>query len=176
MSKVAHKPEGYRYVRQYRTKSGSRWALWAKVDGKAKRVGTATTEYDRDQHLNGPERTLTYAGETVTVEAVQATIKLLRYYRQFLASECTHARIPGDQFKDTMDKAEARRRLSKMIHVAINRKAGVPQSRKWSYEYQIGVYRDQQRLRDIGSRVRVYQFETADMRRRFGHLLACHDD
>lgn len=36
---------GRRYVRQYRTKLGSRWALWETDEhGRARRVGTAKTE------------------------------------------------------------------------------------------------------------------------------------
>lgn len=37
-------------------------------------------------------------------------------------------------------------------------------------------YRDQQRLRNIHKRIRVYQFETEECRRRFGHLLSHYDD
>lgn len=37
-------------------------------------------------------------------------------------------------------------------------------------------YRDQQRLRDVRWRIRVYQFETEECIRRFGHLLSRYDD
>lgn len=40
-------PEGFRYVRSYRARSGAvRWALWEKRDGRRQRVGTATTEQE----------------------------------------------------------------------------------------------------------------------------------
>lgn len=45
------KPEGYRYVREYRTKHGPRWALWQVVDGRRKRVGTAIAEADYRRFL-----------------------------------------------------------------------------------------------------------------------------
>lgn len=44
--------EGYRYIREYRTKDGSRrWALWQTVNGKRTRVGTAKTEEERTRFL-----------------------------------------------------------------------------------------------------------------------------
>ncbi len=36
--------------------------------------------------------------------------------------------------------------------------------------------RDQQRLREIQNRVRVYQFETAEVNRRFSHLLSSRNE
>jgi hypothetical protein len=39
-----------------------------------------------------------------------------------------------------------------------------------------GLKRDAYRLLDIRNRIRVYQFETPELTRRFGHLLAHHDD
>lgn len=40
------RPNGYRYVRQYRNAAGgwAAWALWEVVNGRARRVGTARTE------------------------------------------------------------------------------------------------------------------------------------
>lgn len=47
------KIDGYRYVREYhvrdkvrgrRVEPGRRWALWERVNGKARRVGTAFNE------------------------------------------------------------------------------------------------------------------------------------
>lgn len=44
---MTHKPDGYRYVRQYVTPARGpieRWALYEKQGGRARRVGTATSE------------------------------------------------------------------------------------------------------------------------------------
>ena len=43
-------------------------------------------------------------------------------------------------------------------------------------DYQASLRRDQRRLVDIANRIRVYQFETDEVRHRFGHLLARYDD
>lgn len=48
--------------------------------------------------------------------------------------------------------------------------------RKWASPYQIQLWRDSRRLRDIASRIRVYQFETEEARSRFSDRLARHDD
>jgi hypothetical protein len=51
------------------------------------------------------------------------------------------------------------------------------QWRKWDDEYQVRLWRDQRRLWEIlNQRYRIYQFETDEVRRRFGHLLACRED
>jgi hypothetical protein len=36
--------------------------------------------------------------------------------------------------------------------------------------------RDRARLREIRRRVRVYEFETPEMRKRFGHLLSGYEE
>lgn len=49
--------------------------------------------------------------------------------------------------------------------------------RKLDGEYQTRLRRDAYRVRDIvRDRVRVYQFETPEIRRRYGHLLSRYDD
>jgi hypothetical protein len=53
---------------------------------------------------------------------------------------------------------------------------GFGKGRKWTDEYQMQQLRDSFRLAAIQQRVRIYQFETPEFRRRFGHLLARHDD
>jgi hypothetical protein len=51
------------------------------------------------------------------------------------------------------------------------------QGRRWNSDWQIQISRDARRLRDITiDRIRVYQFETGEVRTRFGHLLADHGD
>jgi hypothetical protein len=78
----------------------------------------------------------------------------------------------------TLTKAEARKRLWHMINVAINRKAGSPDepSKKWGDSYQAQCRRDQEALRKLHHGIRVYQFDTREVRRRFGHLLSRYDD
>lgn len=44
--------EGYRYVRSYRVRGDEwRWALWERLNGKMRRVGTAHTEQDYRRFL-----------------------------------------------------------------------------------------------------------------------------
>lgn len=51
------KAEGYRYVRSYRLMSNAkRWALWEVINGRSRRVGTATTEAEYQAFLLGPAR------------------------------------------------------------------------------------------------------------------------
>jgi hypothetical protein len=51
------------------------------------------------------------------------------------------------------------------------------QWRKWNDEYQVRLWRDQRRLWQIlNQRYRIYQFETDEVRKRFGHLLARRED
>lgn len=59
-----------------------------------------------------------------TPAQIKGTLAELRYYRAFLASDCTQAKDPRDRlFGERLSKAEVERRLRSMIHCAINRKA-----------------------------------------------------
>lgn len=109
---------------------------------------------------------------------IQTTVKLLTWYRAFIRSNCERAKIPGELFGETMTKEEAQRKLTFLVDVAVNRRAGIPdkQGRKQEYEHQIGLRRDKYRLQDIARRIRVYQFETKEVAKRFGHKLASYDD
>ena len=50
-------------------------------------------------------------------------------------------------------------------------------ARKGTAEYQISLWRDCRAVRDILTRrLRVYQLETPEMRKRYGHLLASYSD
>lgn len=124
----------------------------------------------------------TYAGRPITQAQIRATIALLRYFREFLASDCELCLDPTQRYAAyegrTLTKAQARTKHAFLIDVAINRRAGLPDrpSRNWHEDQQWRWRRDQQRLLDIRRRVRVYQFETREVRRRFGHLLAQNDD
>ena len=93
---------------------------------------------------------MTFAGEPVTKSQVAGTLKLLRYYRDFLASDCELCRNPESQWADTLTKGQARRRLRFLVNTAINRKAGVPDvaCRKQDADYQAGLRRDCNRVRD----------------------------
>jgi hypothetical protein len=116
---------------------------------------------------------VTFAGAMTTLGRVRGTIRLLRYLRLFLSSECTRAKHPS-QWGDTLTKPEARRLLSILIHVAISRKAGIPDvaCRKQESDYQASLWRDCYAVRDrVNRRVIVRRFETAEIRRRYGHLI-----
>jgi len=69
----------------------------------------------------------------------------------------------------------------KALHRRINLKAGIPADggagRKFESDYQISMRRDRDHVHDrMTRRIRVYQFETPEIRRRFGHLLSRYDD
>lgn len=70
---------------------------------------------------------------------------------------------------------EAKRRCLAALDSRINARAGfVPRD---SRENVGSMFRDADRLKDINTRrVRVYQFETRAVYKRFAHLLARHDD
>jgi hypothetical protein len=73
-----------------------------------------------------------------------------------------------------MNKEQAQARLTKMVHIAINRKAGIPDvpCKKAGEIYQFAMMRDQQALHNrLNKRIRIYQFETAEVRKRYAYLL-----
>jgi hypothetical protein len=112
-------------------------------------------------------------------ELLRNTIRLLSYYRRFLRSDCRECVDPEDPSPfGRLTKDRARRRLHFLIDVAVNRKAGIPDEPfpKCAADYQVRLRGDQSRLQDVARRVRVYQFETAEVRRRFGHFLASRED
>jgi hypothetical protein len=114
-----------------------------------------------------------YAGVPCTHEQIRGTLTLLRWYRAFINGDYEKARIPGE-WGMYMNREEAKRRLMYMLEVAINRRGRLPEKRgcKDDYDYQIRLRRDQDRLRQIHHRVIVRQFETAEVRSRFAHLLS----
>jgi hypothetical protein len=123
-------------------------------------------------------------------DAIAATLALLRHFRAFLASDCREMRDPYEvaEWRDgasRLDKPAAQRKLSWLVHVAINRKAGIPDApmnhkgtyaRKHLPGYQTDLRRDVYRLQDIRRRVRVYQLSTPELAARFGHLLSSRTD
>ena len=84
--------------------------------------------------------------------------------------------VPGwDHFPT--DAASVLRGMREGLHARINRHLpAFGQGRKWQPEYQAGLLRDARRVQDMARRIRVYQFETAEVEKRFGHLLARHGD
>lgn len=124
---------------------------------------------------------VTFAGASTTLGAIRRTVYLLGYLARFLASDCDRCRDPEDgMFRSgTLTRGEARRRLASLVNVAINRKAGIPDAahRKQRPEYQVALWRDCRAVRDrVNRRVVVRRFETAEIRRRYGHLLTTDDD
>lgn len=72
---------------------------------------------------------------------------------------------PAGQLRDEMRRALDRR---------INTRGGMPSA---NTEIPVGLVRDARRLEQMRlQRVRIHQFESELCRRRFGHLLARHDD
>lgn len=110
-------------------------------------------------------------------QKVRNTIALLRYFRAFLASDAKTMRDPlGERWlAGTLDRAQAREKLTGLINHAINRRAG-HQSGFGMTDREIAWMRDQDRLRQIHHRIRIYQFESKECRLRFSHLLASHED
>ena len=75
----------------------------------------------------------------------------------------------------SMDRVEFWRAFRRALHRRIT--GPLPAWRKLDPQYQIALRRDADRVRDrVERRVRVYQFETQEITRRFGHLLARYDD
>ena len=75
-----------------------------------------------------------------------------------------------------LDAAGWKREFLRALHRRINAKEGPYDIwRKQMPDYQLCMARDRARLREIRRRVRVYEFETPEMRKRFGHLLSGYD-
>lgn len=114
------------------------------------------------------------------ISKARATINMIAYYRNFLKSECEfcyhwHDHAEWGKGGRQLTKAQARRELSFLINTAIQRRAGI-----WERPYddsEHAMRRDQRNLHAIiNNRLRVYQFETKEVRKRYGHLLARYDD
>lgn len=104
-----------------------------------------------------------FAGKEVTRSQVMGTTLALREYRRKANA--------GDAF--------AAGCLAMILHVAINRKAGIPDvpSRKHDTQYQWDLYHDCKEIRDhLAWRRRPWglngrRWRTADIQARYGHLL-----
>lgn len=78
-----------------------------------------------------------------------------------------------------LDADGFRRELRRALDSRINAKAEPdrPRGRRDDPDHVRALRQDQRDLRDrVARRVRVYQFRTPEVRRRFGHLLARYDD
>lgn len=109
-------------------------------------------------------------------EYYRGACDLMKWFRAFIASNCERANNPLSGWpKTVINKEQARKELRWMVHRSINLRGGLgPLSNGDDINgLPIACYwRDQQRLRDIANRVRVYQFETPECKRLFGHLLS----
>lgn len=126
---------------------------------------------------------LTIAGRPVTKPQVTGTLKMLRAYRDFLASDCgrcldLEGRVWG---RDALTKDQARHRLRFLINCAINRKAGIS-DHAWDYE----LWRDCQLVQHLVHRnnpsglqwrwTNMRRFRTNYIQKRYGHLLRETED
>jgi hypothetical protein len=117
-----------------------------------------------------------FAGASYEEGQIRATIWLLRYFRRFEESGMSQCIDPTQNpyYRDTLDREQARQLHKRLIDVAINRKAGIPDvsCRKQETLYQNAIWRDCRRVRDnVNHRIIVRQFETDEIRRRYSHLL-----
>jgi hypothetical protein len=126
-----------------------------------------------------------FAGARCTIEQIRGTIKLLDYYRRFLASDCTRCFNPEQRWpREEMTKDQARRRLRFLTNTSINRKAGVPDvvGRRQTYEYQNTLRRECQQVNDhFNHRRRPWglngrRFETDILQKRYGHIFADYEE
>jgi len=108
--------------------------------------------------------------------AVVATLRLLRHFQAFLRSTCHEMRDPIAGYGFYLTKPEARHKLTWLINVAINRKAGLAGRpfRKHEPDYQRGLRQDATRLNH--PRLRIYSLTTPELRARFAHRLIPPDD
>ena len=127
-------------------------------------------------------RTITRTGAYAqsTRAQVAGTLREFRHMRAFIRSQCDGIRplfMPWPASEDVWTKQKCAQYLRDWVNTAINRKASVPpRGRKDSCEYQLDLYRDKQLLNSISHRIRVYQFNTPEVRQRFAHKLSRYDD
>ncbi|MCA9422205.1 MAG: DUF2958 domain-containing protein [Nitrospira sp.] len=112
--------------------------------------------------------------------AVSATADLLKYFRDFIRSDSTIAQVPQDLmgFADgrmTMNKESAQQILRKLIDVAVNRKAGIPDAtqeqrqRLADFAHDARVINDYltKRVRSSGSRNLL---RTPEMKKKYPYI------
>lgn len=106
----------------------------------------------------------------------------LGYHRDYLAM-CRRAarafaegrRVHFGYGEPPMDEHEFWRAFRRALHRRIT--GQLPAWRRLDPAYQVALQRDANRIRDrVQHRVRIFQFETPELRRRFGHLLSSYDE
>lgn len=104
---------------------------------------------------------------------------MLAAYKRAFAALKAGGRVSMRRGEDPLDLTGFRQEFRRALDRRINLKAsdGQPRGRRDCYAYDIAAWRDSRRIREILTRpIRHYQFETAEARARFGHLLARYDD
>jgi hypothetical protein len=124
-------------------------------------------------------KTVTFAGKEFTKEQITGTLKLLRYYRDFIRSDKDQAKDPEGMWGyGVMNKSHARHRLKFLINAAVNRKAGIPDEvgRKQTSDYQRDLWFDCRQINHWrangsfwSSRPRE-RFRTSEIQKRFEAL------
>lgn len=106
-------------------------------------------------------------------ESIRATTAILRHFRAFIRSDCSRMIDPYSGWhRIEINKKQAQRKLTWLVDVAINRRAGIP-----DFTPSTELLRDSHRLDDIiNKRTRVYQFETRLCTKRFSRLLSSYTD
>lgn len=102
---------------------------------------------------------------------IVGTLKLLRHFQAFFRSGCYEMADPIGGWGHYLTQPQARHKLTWLINMAINRKAGIPDepSRKYGPDYQRGLLQDANQLNS--PRLRIYFLNTPELRRRFSHRL-----
>jgi len=100
---------------------------------------------------------------------ITATLKLIKWHKAFINSNCDIAHIPGDPWQGTMTKKQAAQHLTDSLMRSINERAGI--TFHCRYE-DCQFIRDQHRISDcIHNRIIIRQLETRQIKDRFSHLL-----
>ena len=106
-------------------------------------------------------------------KAIAASRALLAHFRAFLASDCLEMRDPTQPhwLDIRLNKAAAQRKLTWLVNMAVNRKAGVPdvRGRKQDPDYLRGLGHDAWQANR--PRLVVRRFNTPELNRRLAHRL-----
>jgi hypothetical protein len=88
-------------------------------------------------------------------------------------------RVPCAAWDHSETAGEALRGFSRAVNNRINSRGGLdtPRGRNDNTDYYWQEYRDKRAIEDHNiRRVRIYQFETSEARRRFSNLLSRYDE
>ena len=108
-----------------------------------------------------------------TPEQIAHASWYVRAYREALRKAHAGILIQMNWAGAPLDESGLRAEFITALFRRIDSKAGVIHTgRKWQPDYQISLRRDARRVYDrVNNRVIVRQFETPEIRKRFGHLL-----